>query len=492
MHLQDATVSPLFSRSKKKPAAEVLLIGADLQPLMVDCAIPSHPASFRGAVGDRVDCIVDSRRIILVGCGRPADFEREERFWESAGAAVMDSMRTLRVESAALIAPPAPQAIGTQLAMNHFAIGATLASYRCTAFRSKQPASHFSIKALEIPASFWKGTAHARQLAEAVNWSRALVEAPANVMTPQAFVSAAKELVSVGLDIKVLDQKALEKIGAGGLLAIGRSSEHPPCMLICQWKGRVAKSFDLGLVGKGLTFDAGGLNLKVPPAISKMKFDMAGGAAVVGAMRAMAQRRAPVNVVAAIPLCENVVDGTSYRPGDVIRSLAGLTIEVDNTDAEGRIVLADAMAYLLKTYKPQRLIDVATLTGAMMATLHEEFAGLFSTDDRLARELESAGSESGEFLWRLPLDKRQDYLVESEIADVRNVGAPGFLGVGSGSAVSGAKFLQRFSGDTPWAHLDIAGVAWATRPLSGVQKGPTGFGVRLIDAFVNRLSKTPQ
>lgn len=485
--LQDAQAAPLSVCSKKKLNVEVLLVDAQQQALHVDCSLPVLPPSFTGASGDRLDLAAGNRRKILVGCGKPADFDREERFWEAAGAAAVDAMSAFKVKSAALIAPPAPLLLSPQVAMNHFVIGATLASYRCTAFRSKPLPSHFSIEDLQLPAALWKGTVAARQLAEAVNWSRALVDAPANLMTPQAFADAATELTRFGLEVKVLDQKALEKLGMGGLLAVGRSSEHPPCLVICQWRGRAAKQFDLGLIGKGLTFDAGGLNLKSAPTIARMKFDMAGAAAVAGAMRVMAQRRATLNVVAAIPLCENVIDATAFRPGDVIKSLSGLTIEVDNTDAEGRIVLADALTYLLTNYKPRRLIDIATLTGAMMAALHEEFAGLFSTDDQLAGELAAAGQQSGEALWRMPLSRRHDYLVESEIADVKNVGAPGFLGIAAGSAIAGAKFLQKFAGDTPWAHLDIAGMAWVTRPIPGIPKGPTAFGVRLIDAFIKRI-----
>ncbi|MDM4771873.1 M17 family metallopeptidase [Solimonas sp. SE-A11] len=486
MKLTDAKTAPLGPRGKKAAAVEVLLVSGELKPLHTGLKLPKLPESFRGIPGDRADLFTGSGRIVAVGCGKPSDFDSEARFWEAAGAAALDALRALRIDTAALIAPPLAK--DAQAAMNAFALGATLASYRCTAFRTSPPKGHFEVKALQLPTALWKGTARSRQLGEAVNWSRALVEAPANLLTPQGFAAAAKELTDYGLRVQVLDQKALEKIGAGGLLAVGRSSEHPPCMLIVEWNGRRGQGTDLGLVGKGLTFDGGGLNLKPYPGISKMKFDMAGAAAVVGALRALAQRKAPLNIAAAIPLCENVIDGTSFRPGDVITSLSGLTIEVDNTDAEGRIVLADAISYLIGKYQPQRLVDLATLTGSIMATLHEEYAGLFSADDALAGELGAAGTDSGERLWRMPLSKHYDYTVESEIADVRNLGAPGMFGSSGGSAIAAAKFLEKFAKGSRWAHVDIAGTAWVTRPVVGIPKGPTGFGVRLIDALAERLA----
>lgn len=487
MKLHDAKISPLGPRTKKAPTVEVLLLGSDRKPLHAGMKAPALPDSFRGAPGDKADLPGGATRTVAVGCGAPGDFETEARFWESAGAASIDALRALRIASASLVAEP--QAADPQAAMNRFALGATLASYRCTAFRSVQPKSHFEVEALLLPAALWKGTARMRELGEAVNWARALVDAPANLMTPQGFSAVAeKTLTAEGLKVKVLDRKDLEKLGAGGLLAVGRSSEHPPCLLVCEWKGRSGSKVDLGLVGKGLTFDAGGLNLKPYPGISKMKLDMAGAAAVVGALRVLAQRKAPLNIVAAIPLCENVIDGTSYRPGDVITSLSGLTIEVDNTDAEGRIVLADALSYLISHHQPRQLVDLATLTGSIIATLHEEHAGLFTMDEALAADLLAAGVDTGEWLWRMPLHKRYDYTVESEIADVRNMGAAGLFGGSGGSAIAGAKFLEKFTKGTTWAHVDIAGTSIAGRPIIGIQKGPTGFGVRLIDALADRLA----
>lgn len=488
LDLRDFKPSPLQAQGRKRASVHVLCVDGACKSLHGG-DVPALPVSFRGRLGDRADLATKQGRLLVVGCGSRDDSQRAETYWEGVGAAVIETLRALRVESAALQSDFKPSGLTAAQAMDHFAIGATLAAYRCTAYRSKLPATNFEVASLLLPAAQWKATARARQLAESMNWARALVEAPANLMTPQAFAAEARSLSEFGVRLRVLDLKALEKLGAGGLVAVGRSSEHPPLMLVCEWQGRAGKDFDLGLVGKGLTFDAGGLNLKTAPNISKMKFDMAGAAAVVGALRVLAQRRAAVNVVAAIPLCENVIDGRAYRPGDVITSLSGLTIEVDNTDAEGRIVLADGMSYMRQQCKPARLIDIATLTGAIMLALHEEYAGLFTRDEPLAGLLDEAASTSGESLWRMPLVKRHDYLVESEIADVRNFGAGGFFGVGGGSSIAGAKFLEKFAGDTPWAHLDIASTGWSTRPMFGVQKGATGYGVRLLDALVDAMTK---
>ena len=444
------------------------------------------PESFVGRLGQCVELPMPAGRLLIVGCGEIVE-DGETTFWEAAGAAVMDSLRMSKIDHAALSGELLPMRIEHAAAARCFAMGATLASYRCDRYRKLPPKDHFAVQSLALHAGDWNASADARAQADAVNWARALVEAPANLLNPQTFAAEIQSLSAFGIEIEVLDAAELERIGAGGLLAVGRSSANPPCLVICRWQGdKKRKRHDLGLVGKGLTFDAGGLNLKTAPGIAKMRLDMGGAAAVVGALRAMAARKAPVNVVAALPLCENLIDGEAYRPGDVITSLSGLTIEVDNTDAEGRIVLADGISYLISAYKPRLLVDVATLTGAMMMSLLEEYAGLFTADDALAQSLETAGNTCNELLWRMPLSKLQDYVVDSDIADVKNVGAPGLFGVG-GSSIAGAKFLERFASGTRWAHIDIAGTAWSTRPRTGVARGATGYGVRLIDAFVDRL-----
>jgi leucyl aminopeptidase len=274
-------------------------------------------------------------------------------------------------------------------------------------------------------------------------------------------------------------------LGAGALLAVARGSEHGARLVIVEWHGAPSRDrWDAVMVGKGLTFDGGGLNLKGHPFISKMKMDMAGGASVLCALELAIARQARANVVAIVPMAENAVDALAYHPGDVVTSLSGLTIEVADTDFEGRLVLADAITYSLRNYRPKWLVDIATLTGVVGRILHEEFAALYASDDELAQELVAAGEAVGERLWRMPLDSSQDYLVESEIADVCNVGAGGLFGLAMASPTAGAKFLEKFAPDTAWAHLDITGVCWSTRRTAKGGKGPTGYGVRMLDRWL--------
>lgn len=479
-------VSPLRVAGKSS-AVWIMLVDQNLKSRTGGGALPQLPASFRGQLGDGIELTGGDERVVVIGCGRPDEGADESVFWERAGAAVIDGMRALRIERAMLRGALLPATLDAIAAARGFAIGATLASYRRIGSRLKSRKDHFDVQALALQSGDWKASVGGRALADAVNWTRALVEAPPNLLNPASFANEIRSLEALGAEIKVLDERALQRLGAGGLLAVGRSGGHSPCMVLCHWRGRQGGGNDLGLVGKGLTFDAGGLNLKMPPNLNKMKSDMAGAAAVAGALRAVAMRKARVNVVAALPLCENLIDAAGYRPGDVITSLSGLTIEVDNTDAEGRIVLADAISYLIERYRPRLLVDLATLTAAIAASLHEEYAGLFTADDALAAALADAASRSNEALWRMPLSKCQDYLVDSEIADVRNMGAPGLFGNAAGSAIAGAKFLERFAAGTRWAHLDIAGTAWSTRPRLGIASGATGYGVRLLDALVDRL-----
>jgi leucyl aminopeptidase len=259
-------------------------------------------------------------------------------------------------------------------------------------------------------------------------------------------------------------------------------------MLIVEWRGDPGRAgWDAVMVGKGLTFDTGGFNLKPRPNIAKMKFDMAAGAAVLGALELAIARGLHANVVALVPVAENSIDARSFRPGDLLSSLSGLTIEVLDTDAEGRLVLADALTYALRTYQPDWIVDAATLTGSIMAALHEEFAALYASDEELASQLIQAGEEVGERLWRMPLDPSQDYLVDSDIADVCNLGKPGFYGNAAGSPTAGAKFLERFVSGARWAHIDLNGPAWSTRDVVPFAKGATGYGVRLLDRWLSNI-----
>ena len=478
--LQKLTVTASLGRTLP---TQILLVDSDLRWVIGDESVlgqRSLPDGFKGKPGERLDLLDSESRTLVIGCGKRAPDGGDRLFWESAGGTIAQALQATGVDEAELAGPAANE----QQAQN-LVVGLLLAGYDNGIYRSIAAKTALAAKRVRIPGLPRKTLEAAQQIAGAVNWTRALVDAPANHLTPAAFADEGRTLTSLGVKLEVLDEPALRKLGAHGLLEVGRASRHAPCMVVARWMGRAGKDTDLAIVGKGLTFDGGGLNLKMM-LIEKMKFDMGGAAAALGTLRLLAQRKARVNVVAVLPLCENVISGDAYRPGDVIQTLAGLTVEVANTDAEGRIVLADGLTYA-RRFAPKFLVDIATLTGSISMTLHQEFAGLFSADDELATMISDAATASGDLVWRMPLSPLQDYLVDSDIADVRNIGPASGLGLPAyGSAVAGAKFLERFAPDMRWAHLDMASVVLSTRQRGAVRAGPTGWGVRLLDELAER------
>ena len=330
------------------------------------------------------------------------------------------------------------------------------------------------------PKAASQAFAPARAIGEGVTLARDLVNEPANVLGPAEFAARAKELAKLGVQVEVLGPKALEKLGMGALLAVGQGSEQPSHVAVLQWKGAGAKGgAPIAIVGKGVTFDAGGISLKPAAGMEDMKGDMAGAACVVGLMHELAARKAKVNAVGIIGLIENMPSGTAQRPGDVVTSMSGQTIEVLNTDAEGRMVLADCLWYVQERFKPKAVINLATLTGAVMVALGKEHAGLFSNNDELSNQLIAAGSATGEKLWRLPLGPKYDKMIDSKVADMKNTGGKW------GGSISAAQFLQRFiKPDTPWAHLDIAGTAMSSVDSDINRSWGSGFGVRLLDRLI--------
>lgn len=321
-----------------------------------------------------------------------------------------------------------------------------------------------------------------RIIMEAVTFSRNLVSQPGNVLYPETFVAQCKKLAKMGVKLKTLTKKEMTKLGMNALLGVAQGSEKEPYVLIMEWNGnpKAKKDAPLAFLGKGVTFDSGGISIKPSQNMGDMKYDMAGAGAVAGLMHLLAGRKAKVNAIGVVGLVENMPSGTAQRPGDVVISYSGQSIEIDNTDAEGRLVLADILWYTQKHYKPKFMVNLATLTGAMVVALGENlYGGLFSNNDELAQRLEAAGKSSGELLWRLPLDDFYDKQINSEIADVRNTGS----GRGAGS-ITAAQFLQRFVNKFPWAHLDIAGMAWDKSGSDIISKGATGYGVRLLNQLV--------
>jgi leucyl aminopeptidase len=317
-------------------------------------------------------------------------------------------------------------------------------------------------------------------LAEGVELTRELVAEPANVIYPESFVErVTRRLEGTGAEVSFLDEDEMRALGMGALLGVSLGSEREARLLVIKWLGGESGAKPTVFVGKGVTFDTGGISIKPAAGMEEMKWDMGGAGAVAGAMLALARRKAPANVIGVCGLVENMPDGKAQRPGDVVTTMSGQTVEVINTDAEGRLVLCDAMTWAQREFKPAALIDLATLTGAMIIALGHEHGGLFSNNDRLADSLLAAGRASGDKMWRFPLAPEYDKLIDSPIADMKNVG-PRWAG-----SITAAQYLQRFiENDTPWAHLDIAGMVWADKPGATWEKGATGFGVRLIDRYV--------
>jgi len=319
--------------------------------------------------------------------------------------------------------------------------------------------------------------------------ARDLVNEPANILTPPEFTARLRALEALGLTVEVLDEVKLKSLGMNALLAVGQGSAQPTSVVVLRWNGAVGRSAgdgNLVFVGKGVCFDSGGISIKPGPGMEDMKGDMGGAAAVAGAMATLALRKAPVNAVGLVGLVENMPSGTATRPGDIVTSASGQTIEILNTDAEGRLVLADLLWYAQEHLEPKLLITLATLTGAILVALGKEYAGLFSNDDRLANEIIEAGAQSGELAWRMPLSKKYNKLIDGKFADIKNIG-----GRDAGS-ITAAQFLQRFvKNGTPWAHLDIAGTAMASPSTDINQSWGSGYGVRLLDRFSAKFHETP-
>ncbi len=362
--------------------------------------------------------------------------------------------------------------------------GIVLRGWRYDRYRTRLPAAQKptldKIVVTGADEGAEKAWLKASAVIEGVSFARELVTEPANIIYPETFVERCQRMAALGVEIQVLDEAAMAAAGMGSLLGVGQGSDRPSRLLVMKWDGTGgATKTPVVFVGKGVTFDTGGISLKPPAGMEDMKWDMGGAAAVAGAMLALAGRKANAYVVGVCALVENMPDGKAQRPGDVVTSMSGQTIEVINTDAEGRLVLCDAMTWVQKFYSPKVMVDLATLTGAMIISLGHEHGGIFANDDALAAQLITAGGSVGDPLWRMPLGDAYNKLIDSPIADMKNVGPR------EGGSITAAQFLQRFVDDgVTWAHLDIAGMVWASKPGPGWDKGATGYGVRLLDRFV--------
>ncbi|QFT96214.1 Cytosol aminopeptidase [Roseovarius sp. THAF8] len=369
---------------------------------------------------------------------------------------------------------------GTARRLGELAQGIALRAYSFDARKSKQPEEPGAVSIMVgKPDEATEAAKSALAVAEGVLMTRDLVSEPANHLTTAEFAKRIKEMESLGLKITILEEDELERQGMGLLLAVGQGSASPTKVAVMEWSGGRDGDAPLALVGKGVVFDTGGISLKVPTGMEDMTMDMGGAGVVVGTMRALALRQAKANVVGLVGLVENMPSGEAYRPGDVFTSMKGDTVEIINTDAEGRLLLADVLWYAQQTYKPSAIVDLATLTGAMIIALGHENAGVFSNDDNFCDKFLRAAKNEGEGAWRLPLGEAYDKQLKSDIADMKNVG-----GRPAGS-ITAAQFLQRFVEEgTPWIHLDIAGVARVTKDTDFAPKGSTGWGVMSLDRLV--------
>ncbi len=443
---------------------------------------------FTGAKGQVVELLapagLDLDRVLVVGLGKPGDFKPGAA--ETFGAQAIARLLTSGEKTVTLLLqlPKEATAEDDAQAAVRAALGALLRSYRFDLYRTTQKKTD---KPTLAKVNIGTGeTADAKKawrsleaVARGITFARDLVSEPPNVLHPEEFAKRARKLEDMGVEVEVLGEKEMSKLGMHSLVGVGLGSERESQLLVMQWKGaRDRNAQPIAFVGKGVTFDTGGISLKPGPGMDAMKYDMGGAAAVTGLMHALAGRKAKVNAIGICGLVENMPDGKAQRPGDVVKSMSGQTIEILNTDAEGRLVLADALWYCQNRFKPKFMVDLATLTGAIRISLGLEIAGLFSNDDELSARLLAAGKAEGEELWRMPLGERFDKLIDSPIADMKNIGGQ-FAG-----SITAAQFIQRFVNKLPWAHLDIAGTAWAEESRGSIPKGASGFGVRLLNRLV--------
>jgi leucyl aminopeptidase len=365
------------------------------------------------------------------------------------------------------------------------ALGASLRNYRFDKYKTKdKPEQKLSLETLTVvlagPAEARRAFAALEPAIAATFLTRDLVSEPANVLYPAEFARRARELAKLGVKVEILGEAEMKKLGMHVLLGVGQGSPRDSQLLVMRWMNGAKSQKPVALIGKGVCFDTGGISLKPAGGMEDMKWDMGGAGAVTGAMRLIAGRKARANVIGICALVENMPDGNAQRPGDVVKSMSGQTVEVLNTDAEGRLILCDAMWYVQEKYKPQAMVELSTLTGAMVVALGHERAGLFSNDTQLSNRLRAAGAGLGEKLWRMPLGPKYDKLMDSDIADMRNVSNSRDAG-----SITAAQFLQRFvQPGVAWAHLDIAGVAWSNRGNETTPKGATAYGVRLLDKLI--------
>lgn len=444
-------------------------------------------AGFAGRQGQVLDILapsgVDADRLLVLGSGKPAEDGGPATAWTDRGGSLAGKLLGLRITRAAVVLD-GPEATAERVA--EVAAGLRLRHYRFDKYKSTKPRNGengdpeklaVTLCVADRPAAD-KAIANRMATVEGTLLARDLVNEPANVLGTVEFAAHAEALAALGVEVEVLDEKQLRKLGMNSLLAVSQGSARPPRVVVMQWRGGKKSDAPLAFVGKGVVFDTGGVSIKPAAGMEDMKGDMGGAAAVTGLMHALASRKARVNVVGVIGVVENMVSGTATRPGDIVRAMSGTTIEINNTDAEGRLVLADALWYTQDRFKPQFMVDLATLTGAIGVALGQDHAGLFSNNDDLSAKLLAAGLATGEKLWRMPMGPAYDKLIESRFADIKNSAGR------HGGSITAAQFLHRFVNDVPWAHLDIAMAAMGVPANEVNTSWAPGYGVALLDRLV--------
>jgi leucyl aminopeptidase len=439
---------------------------------------------FKGKSGSALDILapegLKASRLIVVGAGKLSAIKDYD--FLKLGGLVAGKLRAGN-DAVTIIAELPTGALKPDQAAA-VASGVRLRAYKFDRYKTKKKDGEDAALRADVSiavgdvAAARKAFAPDAHIVDGVIMARELVNEPPNVLYPVEFARRASRLRKLGVDVQVLDVKAMTKLGMGALLGVSQGSTQPGRTVIMRWNGGKRGDQPVAFIGKGVCFDTGGISIKPAGSMEDMKGDMGGAACVVGLMHALAARKAKVNAVGAIGLVENMPGGNAQRPGDIVTSMSGQTIEIINTDAEGRLVLADVLWYVAKKFKPKFMVDLATLTGAIMVALGTEYAGLFSNNDELSERLTKVGMETGERVWRMPLGPEYDKQIDSQFADMKNTGTR------NGGSITAAQFLQRFVDDTPWAHLDIAGTAMGAPKSEINHSWSSGYGVRLLERLV--------
>ncbi|HTN60072.1 MAG TPA: leucyl aminopeptidase [Devosia sp.] len=449
----------------------------------LDFAATAATAGFKGRQGQVLDLLapngVATARLLVLGAGK-AEEGVSLTAWTDRGGSLLAKLTTVRAQTATVIldgpdaTPAAVAELAAGLRLRHYKFD----TYKKPASSDDTPAALAITLVVANPAATDATIADRNAVVDGTLLARDLINEPANVLGPVEFAARAAELASLGVEVEILEPDELQRLGMNSLLCVAQGSARPARLVVMQWRGGKPDAQPLAFVGKGVVFDTGGISIKPAGSMEDMKGDMGGAAAVTGLLQALAARKAPVNAVGVIGIVENMPSANAVRPGDIVKAMSGTTIEVINTDAEGRLVLADALWYTQDRFKPRFMINLATLTGAIIVALGHDHAGLFSNDDQLSIQLLNAGLAANEKLWRMPLGPAYDKIIEGRFADIKNsAGRPG-------SSILAAQFLQRFVNGVPWAHLDIAGMAFGTAANEINTSWASGYGVALLDRLV--------